>query len=156
MPAVRLERYDLKDVDVFNTRGKRVGKKEVVRRLKQETVAVAFVGGQKADPLHLRVLRDDLLVFVLPPPRGLPGFRGIAPPGVPVPQPAPLLPPGAEKAPQQPPALPPAGGGAGGLPALPPPGGYDVNGPAGGASSAPPAQQGSGAPTPPALPPAKE
>jgi RNA polymerase sigma factor (sigma-70 family) len=88
-PIMKLQAqtYDLKDVEVLDTHGKKLSSKEVMRRLKQETVAVASQWGQKVDPLHLRVLRDDILVFVLPAPRG---FPGIVPPGVPVPLPAPV------------------------------------------------------------------
>jgi RNA polymerase sigma factor (sigma-70 family) len=112
---LRAETYDLKDVEVLDTAGKKVTNKRVRQLLKQETVALASMYGQKVDPLHLRVLKDGILIFLLPPPRFVPG---VVPPGVPVPLPAPLppngggvLPPGVIV------PLPPVQGGAGGAPA---------------------------------------
>jgi RNA polymerase sigma factor (sigma-70 family) len=62
--------YDLKEVQVFDTKGKEVGKKELAKLLKEETVAVASFGDQLPDPLHLRILKEGTLVFLLPlPPR---------------------------------------------------------------------------------------
>jgi hypothetical protein len=59
--------YDLKDVLVLDTRGEKVGKKELANLLKEETVAVASFH-QPVDPLHLRILKEGTLVFILPPP----------------------------------------------------------------------------------------
>jgi RNA polymerase sigma factor (sigma-70 family) len=84
--------YDLQDVEVLDTRGKKVARNQVRNLLKKETVALASLWGQKVDPLHLRVIRDGTLIFVLPAPKGVIG--GVAP-AVPVPQPAPVVPPGA-------------------------------------------------------------
>ena len=86
--------YDLDEVQILDTRGRKLDKKTVVKRLKQETVAVASLWGPKVDPLHLRVLKDGILVFVLPVPKGIPGVPGIALPGRVVPLPAPVVPPG--------------------------------------------------------------
>jgi len=58
--------YDLKEVRVFDTKGKEVGKKELAKLLKDETVAVAAFGDQLPDPLHLRILKEGTLVFLLP------------------------------------------------------------------------------------------
>jgi RNA polymerase sigma factor (sigma-70 family) len=101
-PAVELraETYDLDKVQVFDNKGKKVTSKQVRQLLKKETLALASLWGQKVDPLHLRVLRDGILVFELPPPKGMPGFPGIAPPGIqPLPAPAILPPFGAGSAP---------------------------------------------------------
>jgi RNA polymerase sigma factor (sigma-70 family) len=59
--------YDLDGVEVLDTKGNKLDKKEVVKLLKDETPAVASFGGEKVDPLHLRVLKDGILMFVLPP-----------------------------------------------------------------------------------------
>jgi hypothetical protein len=93
---LRSQTYDLDDVTVLDTRGRKLDKKAVVKLLKKETVALASMWGQQVDPLHLRVLKDGILVFVLPPPKGVPGLPGLPPGvGVPVPLPAPAaLPPG--------------------------------------------------------------
>jgi hypothetical protein len=78
---LRAETYDFDKVQVFDNKGKKVTSKQVRQLLKKETPALAL-WGQKVDPLHLRVLRDGILVFELPPPKGMPGFPGIAPPGI--------------------------------------------------------------------------
>jgi RNA polymerase sigma factor (sigma-70 family) len=101
--TVQSTTYDLDDVQILDTKGKKIDKKEMAKLLKEETVAMASLWGQEVDPLHLRVLKEGTLTFILPMPKPgvAPGFPGIAPPGVPVPLPAPL-PPGA--APPTPPA----------------------------------------------------
>jgi hypothetical protein len=64
--------YDLDDVEVLDTKANKLDKKEVVKLLKDETLAVASVGVRKMDPLHLRVLKDGILIFVLPPQKPAP------------------------------------------------------------------------------------
>lgn len=60
---------DLKEVHVLDTKGKEVDKKELPKLLKEETLAVASFG--EVDPLHLRILKEGTLVFILPsPPAG--------------------------------------------------------------------------------------
>jgi RNA polymerase sigma factor (sigma-70 family) len=61
--------YDLKEVRIFDTKGKEIETKELAKLLKDETVAVAAFGYQPPDPRHLRILKEGTLVFVLPPPR---------------------------------------------------------------------------------------
>jgi hypothetical protein len=94
-PGVRESSYDLNEVQVLDTQGKKVGKKELAKRLKAETVAVASFGGLPLDPLHLRVLKEGTLIFILPVPTPgkLPFGGGAFPPGLV--QPAPPAPPGA-------------------------------------------------------------
>jgi RNA polymerase sigma factor (sigma-70 family) len=58
--------YDLKEVQVIDTKGKEIGKKELAKLLEQETIAVATFGDQPPDPLHLRILKEGTLVFMLP------------------------------------------------------------------------------------------
>jgi RNA polymerase sigma factor (sigma-70 family) len=113
--TIQSQTYDLDDVQILDTKGKKIDKKELAKLLKEEIVAMASQWGQPVDPLHLRVLKEGTLTFILPMPKPgvAPGFPGIAPPGVPVPLPAPL-PPGA-----LPP--PPAGGFPGAPGAVPPP-----------------------------------
>jgi hypothetical protein len=118
--VLQTQAYDLDDVQVLDTKGKQVDKKELAKLLKEEKVAMASLYGQPVDPLHLRVLKDDILTFVLPMPKprlGVPGQPGLAPPGFAPPN----VPGGA-------PGFPPAGGTTGvpprfgpGGPAVPPP-----------------------------------
>jgi RNA polymerase sigma factor (sigma-70 family) len=58
--------YDLKDVQVLDTQGNEVGKEELAKLLTDEMVAVASFG--PVDPLHLRILKEGTLIFILPPP----------------------------------------------------------------------------------------
>jgi RNA polymerase sigma factor (sigma-70 family) len=58
--------YELKEIQVLDTRGEEIGKDELTKRLKEETVAVATFGNQLPDPLHLRILKEGTLVFILP------------------------------------------------------------------------------------------
>ena len=73
----------LKDVQVLDTKGKEVAKDELANLLKDETVAVASFG--PVDPLHLRILKEGTLVFILPPPpvdgMPLPGEDKVMPQG---------------------------------------------------------------------------
>jgi RNA polymerase sigma factor (sigma-70 family) len=89
--------YDLDAVQAFDTKGEKIEKKVLAELLKDETVALASFGGQPIDPLHLRVLKEETLVFILPKgglpfPGGsqaiLPGFNQAILPGL-----MPLLPP---------------------------------------------------------------
>ena len=58
--------YDLNEVQIFDTNGKEVEKKKLAKLLKEETIAVAMFGDQQPDPLHLRILKEGTLIFVLP------------------------------------------------------------------------------------------
>jgi hypothetical protein len=81
--------YDLADVKALDNKGRELDKKALARLLKTETVALAFVYGQPADPLHLRVLKDGIVTLLLPAPRARPIGRPIGGPGgAPVPLPA--------------------------------------------------------------------
>ncbi len=107
--------YDLDDIQVMDTKGKEVDKKELPKLLKEETVAMASLWGQPVDPLHLRVLKDGMLTFVLPMP------KTVAPVGA-VPAVPPGFPPGVGALPT--PALPPVqvippGAAGGTLPIVP-------------------------------------
>jgi hypothetical protein len=97
--------FDLNDVQVLDTAGKKVDKKDLAKLLKEETVAMASLGGREIDPLHLRVLKEGTLVFILPMPNAgavPPGIRllpggviPVPPKAVPLPGPAaPPVPPG--------------------------------------------------------------
>jgi RNA polymerase sigma factor (sigma-70 family) len=64
--VVRSDTYDLDEVRVLDTNGKKLDSKAVAKLLKGETVAVAAFHNQTVDPLHLRVLKEGTLVFILP------------------------------------------------------------------------------------------
>jgi RNA polymerase sigma factor (sigma-70 family) len=75
MWTVQTYTYSLDDVEVLDTKGKTVDKKDVIKQLKEETLEMASLTGQPVDPLHLRLLKDGTLTFVLPAPKGG-GFGG--------------------------------------------------------------------------------
>ena len=99
--------YDLKEVEVLDTKGKTIDAAEVAKLLKEETVALASMPGQKVDPLHLRLVKEGTLVFNLPMPQPMVGFPGFGFPQPPLP-PAFPKPPVLPKPPAfpQPPVLP--------------------------------------------------
>jgi RNA polymerase sigma factor (sigma-70 family) len=88
--TMRSHTYDLGDVQVLDTSGKKVDKKELLKLLKDETVALRSFGGHPIDPLHLRVLKEGTLIFILPGPKGG-GFLPL--PDQAIPLPAPEAPP---------------------------------------------------------------
>jgi hypothetical protein len=57
------------EVQILDTRGKKIDKKELEKLLKKEVVAMAAMTDGAIDPLHLRVLKEGTLVFVLPMPK---------------------------------------------------------------------------------------
>jgi hypothetical protein len=114
--TIQSQTYDLDDVEILDTKGKKVDKKELPKLLKEETVAMASLYGQPVDPLHLRVLKDGILTFVLPQPKGVgPGLPGVAPPGFPGGRGG-ALPPPANIVPPAPGGFPGGPGGGGGPP----------------------------------------
>jgi RNA polymerase sigma-70 factor (ECF subfamily) len=81
---IQTQTFDLDKVEVLDAKGKKVDAKDVVKQLKEETVAMASLHGQPVDPLHLRVLKDGTLTFVLPAPKAVPvPLPGPNPPGFP-------------------------------------------------------------------------
>jgi RNA polymerase sigma factor (sigma-70 family) len=95
--AVQTQTYELKDVQVFDTKGKLIDNKNLAKLVKVETVAMAN-WSQPLDPLHLRLLKEGTLTFVLPAPQGFgpgmmpPGGRKVGGPGGNVPGGAPPQP----------------------------------------------------------------
>jgi RNA polymerase sigma factor (sigma-70 family) len=60
------EYWDLAEVEVLNNTGKPIDKDQLPRLLKNEVLALIWLGSDPFDPLHLRVVKDGILVFVLP------------------------------------------------------------------------------------------
>jgi RNA polymerase sigma factor (sigma-70 family) len=97
---VQTRTYDLDKVLVFDTRGKKLEPKEVMKRLKEETLALASLQGEAVEPQHLRLIREGTLIFVLPAPKGGPADQPLGmPPGAPGMPPAdqPVAAPGPNK-----------------------------------------------------------
>jgi RNA polymerase sigma factor (sigma-70 family) len=90
-----IQRFDLADVNVMNVNGKKIEGEDLTKLLKKETIAMASLGGEAVDPLHLRVLKEGTLVLALPAAnrpammKGMPGLmggggaKGMGPAGVP-------------------------------------------------------------------------
>ncbi|HZV04835.1 MAG TPA: sigma-70 family RNA polymerase sigma factor [Gemmataceae bacterium] len=87
--------YDLHRVQIHDVKGRVVEENEVRKRLKQQTLALISANGRPVDPLHLRLYKEDTLVFVLPPPPPpTPVAPSYAPPVAPIPyEPAPAVAP---------------------------------------------------------------
>jgi RNA polymerase sigma factor (sigma-70 family) len=89
------------DIGVLDSKGNPIDKDQLPRLLKEEMPALIYSGPSAIDPLHLRLIKEGTLVFVLPyappvppraPPQGIPlspVVSYILPPGV--------LPPGRDK-----------------------------------------------------------
>ena len=109
--AVGTQTYDLTDVQVVDTTGRKLDKKDLGKLLKEETVATASFAGMEVDPLHLRILKEGTLVFILPMPKmgggpgGPPGFLPGGQPGF-VPVPGGVLPPPGQVIPPPGPEVP--------------------------------------------------
>jgi hypothetical protein len=106
--------YDFHMVRVHDTKGHEVDKKKLRKQLKGETLALVSANGRAVDPKHLRLFKEDTLIFVLPPQasRAVPGKDPIAPPpviGAPaaVPVPPQVAPPPPAEAPGE--YVPPSG-----------------------------------------------
>jgi hypothetical protein len=73
IPLYRYERqtnifhYDLGAVEVLDSKGQKVAKERLPELLKHEILALTYSGREEPDPLHFRVIKDGILVFVLPP-----------------------------------------------------------------------------------------
>lgn len=67
--TIQIHRFEPADVQVTDTKGKKIDKSELANLIKKETVAMASLYGEPVDPLHLRVLKEGTLVFALPAPR---------------------------------------------------------------------------------------
>jgi RNA polymerase sigma factor (sigma-70 family) len=67
-PRATTQYYELAEVKVYDTAGKKVSREIVARRLKEETPVLTSADGRKVDPLHLRLIKEGTLVLVLPRP----------------------------------------------------------------------------------------
>jgi hypothetical protein len=85
-------RYRLKEVHVYDVKGKAVDKKTLAKLLPKETLALVAVQGMPADPLHLRLVKEGTLLFVLPVPVAPPAPPILPAVGVPPSEPQPARP----------------------------------------------------------------
>ena len=81
----RLAIFNPKSILVYNNKGQELELKEWSRRLKGETLALLSVDGRRVDALHLRLYKDDTLVFVIPQPPQRSAASETAAPALPAP-----------------------------------------------------------------------
>ncbi len=113
-------KYNLAHVRIHDTRGKEIGKADLARLLRKLRPAVAVMDGKPVDPLHLRILKEDVLVLILPPLITPPAAAVVTPPPVAPPaMPSTPAPPAAPPGVIMPPATPPPA--APSAPSSPPP-----------------------------------
>jgi hypothetical protein len=79
--TIQIQRFDLADVKVVDAKGKKVEEADLARLLKKETFAMASLHGEPIDPLHLRVLKEGMLIFGLPAPKPAAGANMQGAPG---------------------------------------------------------------------------
>ncbi|MCI0640268.1 MAG: sigma-70 family RNA polymerase sigma factor [Gemmataceae bacterium] len=73
---LRTDRYDRSQVEVYDTRLRKLDAKDMSKWLKSETAALVVFGSRDIDPLHMRLIKEGTLVFVLP-------ARPVTPPTIP-------------------------------------------------------------------------
>ena len=81
--ALRTDQYDKDQVEVYDLQRRKLDNKDMAKWLKKEIPVLLLTGTRAVDPLHLRLYKDDTLIFVVP-------FRGPTPV---TPQPAMVAPP---------------------------------------------------------------
>jgi hypothetical protein len=64
--SYRTQLLATKDVQVFDTANKPVDAKKLPDLLKQRVPALVSADGKQVDPLHLRILKEGTLIFVVP------------------------------------------------------------------------------------------
>jgi predicted DNA-binding protein (UPF0251 family) len=58
--------WDLDEVEILDNTGKSIDKDQLAKLLHGEALALIYSGPDKFDPMHLRVIKDGVLVFLLP------------------------------------------------------------------------------------------
>jgi RNA polymerase sigma factor (sigma-70 family) len=59
--------FDLAKIQTLDMHDKPIGISDLARRLKKETLVLISADGQRVDPLHLRLFKEDTLLFIIPP-----------------------------------------------------------------------------------------
>jgi hypothetical protein len=65
-PTMDTSHYDLREITVLDSKGQKIAKERLPEILKEEILALTYSGRKEPDPLHFRVIKDGILVFVLP------------------------------------------------------------------------------------------
>jgi uncharacterized protein (TIGR03067 family) len=91
-------RSDRKDVQVRDTHNRKLDASELPKLLKKEIVAYVLVGSSEIDTLHLRLMKEGTLIFLIaerdglfPPPAAIPAYQDIHPQPVNLPPPPSLV-----------------------------------------------------------------
>ncbi len=69
--ALRTDAFVVSAVETYDTRRRKLDNRELPKLLAREIPALVLVGTRELDPLHLRLIKDDTLIFVLPYREGL-------------------------------------------------------------------------------------
>jgi RNA polymerase sigma factor (sigma-70 family) len=81
--------YKKDEVTAYDTKSKKIDAQDLAKRLEKEVPVLASIDGKPVDPLHLRLVKEDTIVLVLPLPQAVPAAPGGA---AAVPFAVPLLP----------------------------------------------------------------
>jgi hypothetical protein len=80
------EYWDLAELEILDNTGRSIDQDQLPKLLHGEALALIYMGPEKFDPLHLRVIKEGVLVFLLPShATPVPAFSG-----PPAPRPRPL------------------------------------------------------------------
>ena len=105
--ADRATAYRQADVEVYDIQRRKLDKKDLPKWLKEEIAALVVVGTPEIDGIHLRLIKEGTLIFVLPPRSDLP-LAATPPPTAPLTAtPLTATPPPIVTAPRLPPAADP-------------------------------------------------
>jgi RNA polymerase sigma factor (sigma-70 family) len=77
--------WDLAEVEILDNTGMSIDKEQLPKLLHGEVLALIYMGPDKFDPLHLRVIKDGVLVFLLP--SHATPVPAVSPPSAPRPRP---------------------------------------------------------------------
>jgi hypothetical protein len=64
--SYRTQVFALKDVQIYDTASKEIDRNKLAELLKKPIPVLVSADGGKVDPLHLRIIKDGTLVFVVP------------------------------------------------------------------------------------------
>ena len=73
--TLRADRYGREEVEVYDMRRNKLDTNDLAKLLNKEIAALVLAGTREIDPLHLRLIKEGTLIFVLPL-RGIPAPRG--------------------------------------------------------------------------------
>jgi RNA polymerase sigma factor (sigma-70 family) len=64
--TLHTQRYERSEVEVYDTSRRKLDGNDLAKRVKDEIPVLVVIGAGKIDPLHLRLIKEGTLIFVLP------------------------------------------------------------------------------------------